>query len=160
MAPACIRGSAPAGDGRVVRADVSGAALVFALIGSAAMPAEPPISASTLERYCQAFTDEPGSQAGRRCVLYVRGFVDAVAASEHSAPDESESWTERAARTRLSGRYRAQVMKPDTACLAERRAMGKLVVRVLGRLRATASQRVSAQEVVHEVIRERSPCAD
>jgi hypothetical protein len=141
-----------------MRVSLACAALVSAVVGSAVMPAEP-ISAATLERYCQAFAEEPSSRAGRLCVLYVRGFVDGVTVSEHPASAESETWTERAARTRLSGRYRERVMSLDTACLTEAHAMGELIARVLERLQSPASRSLNARQVVLEAIRELPPCA-
>jgi hypothetical protein len=70
--------------------------------------AEPVLSGMQLFEYCKAFQTAPRSAEGRICAAYVRGFLDGALVSDvrvQARVVESESWLERARRTRLGTRH-------------------------------------------------------
>jgi hypothetical protein len=135
-------------------------AFVCALLLSALSFGSTPLSVAELQAYCRAFEAEPHSEHARLCVNYLRGFVDALIAVEAAvdpAGPKSESWAERAARTRLGARYQAK----NIACLDDAIALRELIARVLEQLDAQGTEESSsARDLVLRVLRERSPCED
>ncbi len=88
-------------------------AAALLLIGTTAVNAVEPLTATTLQRYCADYADDPESLLSQKCVAYVGGFLDgAVATDERVAEnvvseiEATESFAERAIRTRVYGRLR------------------------------------------------------
>jgi hypothetical protein len=119
-----------------------------------------PLSVAELQAYCRVFETEPQSDHARLCAHYVRGFVDGLIVAEAGvdpAVQRSESWAERAARTRLGARYQARGLE----CLDDPVALRALIARVLQKLDTQhAEGSSSARDLVLRVLRERSPCDD
>jgi hypothetical protein len=98
---------------------------LFLFIGVVGGPASAasPLDALTLFERCSAFVEQPKSSDGQLCDAYLRGFLQGAKAAggknRESAADES--WTDRAARTRLgqAALARASYCVPDSLTVAE-----------------------------------------
>jgi hypothetical protein len=89
-----------------------------------------PVSGARLAERCRVFQLEPDGKDGRFCSAYVRGFVDGspyvlIRTTQH--PDSRESFTERAARTRLG---RLTPLRPQY-CIDTSLSMRDLVAQIL-----------------------------
>lgn len=73
------------------------------LIGTQPAAATTPLKADTLFAQCTALIQTPSSAEGRLCDAYLRGFLQGVssAGGKQRSSTVDESWTDRAARTRL-----------------------------------------------------------
>jgi hypothetical protein len=58
-------------------------------------------SGRTLIAQCRAYVNERASDQGQLCAMYIAGFVAGLAASDPTARAETETYAERALRTRL-----------------------------------------------------------
>jgi hypothetical protein len=89
-----------------------------------------PLSGAQLAERCRVFQTAPDSKDGHSCSAYIRGFIDGspyvlVRATQQSKP--SESFTDRAARTRLG---RLHPSRPQY-CIDPFLSMRDLVAQVL-----------------------------
>ena len=89
--------------------------------------AETMLSSVQLHEYCKSFQTAPGSSAGRVCAAYVGGFIEGLVvvgdARVQDSAAASESWLERARRTRLGSHY---VRKP-TYCIDSSTALEQII---------------------------------
>lgn len=109
--------------------------------GSFAAPAEAsaeiaPLSADELYSSCLAYRDDPDSAGGRVCAAYLRGFLDGSrrAGEDAEASSRSESFRERALRTRAGSRQ----TRPARYCLDASVSLDQLVGELLTRRVADA----------------------
>lgn len=84
--------------------------VILLLLLPAAQAVEP-LSATTLNYYCEGYTDKPESTLSQKCVAYVGGFLDGAVATDARVAEnvveeieKEETFSERAIRTRVYGR--------------------------------------------------------
>jgi hypothetical protein len=90
------------------------------------------VSGAHLAERCRAFLQDAGSEDGRFCVAYVRGFIDGSANVVWKAPPDTavgstESFGQRAARTRLG---RSLIVRPKY-CIDGSLGMTELVAQIV-----------------------------
>jgi hypothetical protein len=109
-----------------------------------------PLYSAQLAGRCRVFQAEPDSKDGLSCSAYVRGFIDGsphvlVLSRQQSKP--SESFTDRAARTRLG---RLSPSRPQY-CIDASLSMRDLVAQILATADAmSAGHEVDATVLLHE----------
>lgn len=141
------------------------AALVF--LGASVAQAVEPLTASTLKRYCADYADDPESVLSQKCVAYVGGFLDgAVATDERVAEnvvaeiEETESFTERAIRTRVYGRMRD--FGPSVYaefCVGQPVPIKEVILHVIDDMASRDSVvDIAAQSILYASLREHYPC--
>jgi hypothetical protein len=102
------------------------------------------VSGAHLAERCRGFLQDAGSEDGRFCVAYVRGFIDGSANVVWKAPADvalssTESFGQRAARTRLG---RGLIVRPKY-CIDGSLGMTELVEQIV----AVADERPPQEDV-------------
>lgn len=127
-----------------------------------------PQSATTLHALCRAYVTEPASPDGARCASYVQGFLDGAGvgleAGRTDVPGKpDESWTERAARTRL-GKLAMQRLHEERAarfCLDDAVPLTDVIGRLLQHFEAEPpGPATTAAEATRRALPRAFPCMD
>ena len=121
-------------------------------------------SATELVLACRAFREEPQGKDGIRCHSYLRGYIEAAAATGEivlGSHDSDHAWADRAARTRIGARLqRGSLLRDPEFCLPTSAPIEELADRV-ARLpveRSPADERLAA-EMLRAVLRRHYSCA-
>jgi hypothetical protein len=126
------------------------------------------LSTEELVSHCSKYHDENASEDRTFCIRYIQGFIDgAVATDEHVANNVSqefgqgESYSERAARTRIGARldrYGPSVYADY--CLGDPVPLVEVVERVVADLanEAVAAKYPLARDAVYDTLRAHYPC--
>ena len=113
-------------------------------------------SGAQLIEWCQAYVDDWDSPGARFCDAYLRGFVDGSPQIAIQEPSESESFTQRATRTRLGRPVSAR----PKYCIASTTTVPELVVQLLTHARDMPSQGdTDASVVIYAMLARYHPCA-
>lgn len=126
-----------------------------------------PLRADTLKQYCAKFAEDPQSTLSQKCAAYVGGFLDGAVATDARVAEnvvnemeESESFTERAIRTRVYGKLRD--IGPSVYaefCVGAPVPVEDVVLKVADNLQARESlEGIAASSIVYAVVRENYPC--
>ncbi len=146
---------------------ISVAASVMMLVFAAPTMAVAPMSAETLNRYCEGYSDAPDSTLSQKCVAYVGGFLDGAVATDARVAEnvvnelaESESFTERAIRTRVYGKLRD--IGPSVYaefCVGQPVPLEDVVLKIAAELDERESiEGIAARNIVYAVLRKNYPC--
>jgi len=139
-----------------------------ALLAAQAARAVEALSTEELVSHCDKYHDESASEDRIFCVRYIQGFIDgAVATDERVANNvtqefgQGESYSERAARTRIGARlerYGPSVYAEY--CLGDPVPLVEVVERVVADLadEATAAKYPLARDTVYGSLRSHYPC--
>jgi len=147
--------------------------LVFLIVSLLAAPtaqAVEALSTDELMSHCEKYYDEQAREDRVFCMRYIQGFIDGAVATDERVTrnvvgeyDEDETFSERAARTRIGNRlerYGASVYADF--CLGDPVPLKEVVEHVVQD--ATDPERVAAnplaRELVYQTIREHYPCPD
>ena len=148
-----------------------GLMLLFALLLAApAARAVEALSTEELMSHCDKYYDEQAREDRVFCMRYIQGFIDGAVATDERVTrnvigeyEKEESFSERAARTRIGKRlerYGASVYADF--CLGDPVPLKEVVEHVVQD--ATDPERVAAnplaRELVYQTIREHYPCPD
>ena len=106
--------------------------------------------------------------AGTACMMYVRGFIDGAIATDPRVVtnvtreyEEKETFSERAARTRIGSRldrYGPSVFAEF--CIPQPVPLSEINSRVIDSLRGDHDPNEPARELVYRVLRQHYPCGD
>ena len=139
----------------------------IALIASPNAYAVEALSTEELVSHCVYFEDKPDSVDGVFCVRYIQGFIDGAIATDERVTnnvadeyDRSESFSERAIRTRLGRRLESFETYYAEFCLGEPvplKAVVELVVADLENEKRVANQPL-ARDFVYTTLRQQFPC--
>lgn len=111
---------------------------------------------------------DPQGREAAVCIAYIRGFLDSAMATgalaeqsrqRHSRP---ETWTQRAARTRVGSRLHAgrQARQPEY-CVEANLSVADVIDRLLQHMsKHPPDDETTAREVVASVLRRSFPCSD
>ncbi len=128
------------------------------------------LSTEELAEHCEIYLNEPDGEDGIFCVRYIQGFIDGAVATDERVTlnvadefegEETESFTERAIRTRLGNRLQefGSSYYPEF-CLGEpvplKEVVDLVVADVLDPLRTM--NRPLARDVVYTTLRREYPC--
>ena len=148
-----------------------GLMLLFALLLAApAARAVEALSTEELMSHCEKYYDEEAREDRVFCMRYIQGFIDGAVATDERVTrnvvgeyEKEESFSERAARTRIGKRlerYGASVYADF--CLGDPVPLKEVVEHVVED--ASDPERVAAnplaRELVYQTIREHYPCPD
>lgn len=139
------------------------------LMGASVAKAVDPLTATTLQRYCADYADDPESVLSQKCVAYVGGFLDgAIATDERVAEnvlgevEESETFAERAIRTRVYGRMRD--FGPSVYaefCVGQPVPIKDVILHVAEEMSSRESLvDIAAQSIVYASLRKHYPCEE
>jgi len=140
------------------------------LLAAPAALAVEALSTQELLSHCKKYHDEQAREDRVFCVRYIQGFIDGAVATDERVTrnivgeyDKDESFSDRAARTRIGKRlesYGASVYADF--CLGDPVPLKEVVEHVVED--ATDPERVAAnplaRELVYQTIREHYPCPD
>jgi hypothetical protein len=140
------------------------------LLAAPATLAVEALSTQELLSHCEKYHDEQAREDRVFCVRYIQGFIDGAVATDERVTrnivgeyDKDESFSDRAARTRIGKRlesYGASVYADF--CLGDPVPLKEVVEHVVED--ATDPKRVAAnplaRELVYQTIREHYPCPD
>ena len=140
------------------------------LLAAPAALAVEALSTQELLSHCEKYHDEQAREDRVFCVRYIQGFIDGAVATDERVTrnivgeyDKDESFSDRAARTRIGKRlesYGASVYADF--CLGDPVPLKEVVEH--GVEDATDPKRVAAnplaRELVYQTIREHYPCPD
>ena len=144
--------------------------LIALLLAAPAAHAVEALSTEELMSHCEKYYDEQATEDRVFCMRYIQGFIDGAVATDERVTrnvvgeyDKDESYSERAARTRIGTRlerYGASVYADF--CLGDPVPLKEVVEHVVED--ATDPARVAAnplaRELVYQTIREHYPCPD
>jgi len=144
--------------------------LLALLLAAPAVRAVEALSTEELMSHCEKYYDEQAREDRVFCMRYIQGFIDGAVATDERVTrnivgeyDKDESFSERAARTRIGkrmARYGASVYADF--CLGDPVPLKEVVEHVVQD--ATDPERVAAnplaRELVYQTIREHYPCPD
>lgn len=144
--------------------------LIALLLAAPAAHAVEALSTEELMSHCEKYYDEQATEDRVFCMRYIQGFIDGAVATDERVTrnvigeyDKDESFSERAARTRIGTRlerYGASVYADF--CLGDPVPLKEVVEHVVED--ATDPARVAAnplaRELVYQTIREHYPCPD
>jgi hypothetical protein len=144
--------------------------LIFSLLAAPTAQAVEALSTDELMSHCEKYYDEQAREDRVFCTRYIQGFIDGAVATDERVTrnvvgeyDEDETFSERAARTRIGNRlerYGASVYADF--CLGDPVPLKEVVEHVVQD--ATDPERVAAnplaRELVYQTIREHYPCPD
>lgn len=128
------------------------------------------LSTMELMSHCDKYYDESAREDRIFCVRYIQGFIDGAVATDEKVTqnvvgeyDNEESFSERAARTRIGRRLeRFGSSVYAEFCLGDPIPLKEVVEHVVED--ATDPERVSrnplARDLVYETLREHYPCSD
>ena len=98
------------------------------------------VSSAQIATQCRAYLEDPDSEDGRFCTAFVRGFIDGSPVVVLKTPPEtSESFAERAARTRLG---RPLAARPEY-CIDSSIGIARLIEQIV----AVADERPPREDV-------------
>lgn len=140
------------------------------LLATPAALAVEALSTEELMSHCEKYYDEQAHEDRVFCMRYIQGFIDGAVATDERVTrnivgeyDKDESFSDRAARTRIGKRlesYGASVYADF--CLGDPVPLKEVVEHVVED--ATDPKRVAAnplaRELVYQTIREHYPCPD
>lgn len=126
------------------------------------------LSTAELASHCARYHDPNASEDRTFCVRYIQGFIDGAVATDERVTnnvtrefEQDESFSERAARTRIGtrlSRYGASVYAEF--CLGDPVPLAEVVERVVADLAdaAVAAEHPLARDVVYLTLRSQYPC--
>ncbi len=143
-------------------------ALLLAVLCAGNANAVEALSTEELTSHCIVYEDDPDGEDGIFCVRYIQGFIDGAVATDERVTnnvaaeyDKSESFTERAIRTRVGSRlkrygpsYYAEFCLGDPVPLAE--VVEEVVADLLSL--ETFDGKEQARDVVYATLRREYPC--
>ena len=129
-------------------------------------PAAAWLSSGEIEHHCGALRDDPQSEAAMPCAAFLQGFLAGVAAHAARvralAGADEETFTDRAARTRIGTRLRLARMDEIGApayCLTEDVTVRHLLESLLAYYDEHPSDLdFTANEVLHQALVDSFPC--
>jgi hypothetical protein len=125
-----------------------------ALVICAHAQGETPISGEKLLTHCEAYLAQPGGDMGQFCEAYVRGFLQGVKARAKHVNDE-ETWSDRAARTRLGRNALART----SSCVPQTLTFDELIEKTVAHLQAnTEAAAKSAGAAIEAALLTHYPC--
>ncbi|MCU0988787.1 MAG: hypothetical protein MUE63_04165 [Xanthomonadales bacterium] len=139
-----------------------------ALLAAPAAWAVEALSTAELASHCAKYHDPNASEDRTFCVRYIQGFIDGAVATDERVTnnvtrefEQDESFSERAARTRIGtrlSRYGASVYAEF--CLGDPVPLAEVVERVVADLAeaAVAAEHTLARDVVYLTLRSQYPC--
>ena len=139
-----------------------------ALLAAPAAWAVEALSTAELASHCARYHDPNASEDRTFCVRYIQGFIDGAVATDERVTnnvtrefEQDESFSERAARTRIGtrlSRYGASVYAEF--CLGDPVPLEEVVERVVADLAdaAVAAEHPMARDVVYLTLRSQYPC--
>ena len=139
-----------------------------ALLAAPAAWAVEALSTAELASHCARYHDPNASEDRTFCVRYIQGFIDGAVATDERVTnnvtrefEQDESFSERAARTRIGtrlSRYGASVYAEF--CLGDPVPLEEVVERVVADLAdaAVAAEHPLARDVVYLTLRSQYPC--
>lgn len=139
-----------------------------ALLAAPAAWAVEALSTAELASHCAKYHDPNASEDRTFCVRYIQGFIDGAVATDERVTnnvtrefEQDESFSERAARTRIGtrlSRYGASVYAEF--CLGDPVPLEEVVERVVADLAdaAVAAEHPLARDVVYLTLRSQYPC--
>lgn len=144
--------------------------LTALLVTAPSVSAVEALSTAELMSHCDKYYDEQATEDRIFCVRYIQGFIDGAVATDESVTrnvvgefEKEESYSERAARTRIGRRlerYGSSVYADF--CLGDPVPLKEVVEHVVED--ATDPERVAAnplaRDLVYETVREHYPCPD
>ncbi len=147
---------------------VIGAMLSFGHMGS--VGAVEALSTEELRLHCAVYETDPNGSDGVFCVRYIQGFIDGAVVTDERVTynvadeaDREETFTERAARTRVGARL--NLYGPSVYaefCLGEPIPLREVVAAIVSDL--LDSQKVTgisrARDVVYNTLRQTYPCRE
>lgn len=152
----------------MTRKPLSGPAALLLVLFTLPAFAVDPLSASSLQRYCDGALESTGTPESRLCIAYVNGFLDGAVATDARVAenvvdeiDRDETFTERAIRTRVIRRiqdFGASVYAEF--CVGQPVPIADVVGHVIEEFDNYGSlEGVDAQDVVYASLRRHYPCA-
>jgi hypothetical protein len=148
---------------------LGGGLIMLQLLAAPAVKAVEVLSAQELASHCARLSIEPEGVDGQYCIRYIQGFIDGAVATDarvmlnaESALERSESFTERAMRTRAPTRgdhFRAAGLAGF--CLGDPlplRDVVDLVVADLAALPDAEAKDEPAMGIVYASLRQHYPC--
>ena len=139
----------------------------IAMFASANANAVEALSTEELISHCVYYENEPESVDGVFCVRYIQGFIDGAVATDERVTnnvadeyDRSESFSERAIRTRLGNRLERFQTFYAEFCLGEPvplKTVVELIIADLDDEKRVASQPL-ARDFVYTTLRAQFPC--
>lgn len=144
--------------------------LTYGILASAEAEAVEILSAEELASHCVEFHDDPDGVDGQYCVRYIQGFIDGAVATDvrvmlnMEAERETETFTERAIRTRIIDRNSlTRAAGYAEFCLGDPVPLVEVVTKVVAdldeRVKATDSSG-TARDAVYESLRRHYPCTE
>jgi hypothetical protein len=144
--------------------------LIALLLVAPAARAVEALSTEELMSHCEKYYDEQALEDRVFCMRYIQGFIDGAVATDERVTrnvvgeyDKDETFSERAARTRIGNRlerYGASVYADF--CLGDPVPLKEVVEHIVED--ATDPKRVAAnplaRELVYQTLREHYPCPD
>jgi hypothetical protein len=143
--------------------------MMLQLLAVPAVKAVEVLSAQELASHCARLSSEPEGVDGQYCIRYIQGFIDGAVATDvrvmlnaESAQDSSETYTERAKRTRApssADRFRAANLAGF--CLGDPLPLRDVVDVVVADLVALSDGKATnepAMEVVYISLQQHYPC--
>jgi len=141
--------------------------IVFSAVASDAHAVEA-LSTEELISHCAVYEEDPDGEDGIFCVRYIQGFIDGAVVTDERVTynvadeyDRSETFTERAIRTRLGSRidrygpsYYAEFCLGEPVPLAE---VARVVIADLLALENLEGREL-ARDVVYATLRREYPC--
>ena len=149
---------------------VSSALIAFAMTVAPTADAVEPLSTEELTMHCAVYEEDPDGEDGIFCVRYIQGFIDGAVITDERVTynvadeaDRSESFTERAIRTRVISRldrYGPSVYADF--CLGEPVPLREVVEVVVENLLNNEFVREMplARNVVYATLRTNYPCEE
>jgi hypothetical protein len=145
-----------------------GALLSFVYVAS--VNAVEALSTEELRSHCEVYESDPGGTDGVFCVRYIQGFIDGAVVTDERVTynvadeaDRQETFTERAARTRVGARL--NLYGPSVYaefCLGEpiplRDVVTVIVTDLLDPQKVAGISR--ARDVVYNTLRQTYPCPE
>ena len=139
----------------------------LAVLASPNANAVEPLSTEELLSHCIYYEDDPESVDGVFCVRYIQGFIDGAVATDYRVTnnvadeyDRSESFSERAIRTRLGSRLESFSTYYAEFCLGRPVPLRTVVEFVIADL--DNAQRIAAlplaRDFVYATLRAQFPC--
>lgn len=143
--------------------------LVFGvgLLGAPETRAVEVLSAEELASHCVAFPDDADGVDGQYCIRYIQGFIDGAVATDvrvmlNIEAERSETFTERAMRTRMIDRNSQQRAAGYAEfCLGDPIPLVEVVSKIVADLneRTKAMDTAgTARDAVYESLRRHYPC--
>ena len=154
---------------RVNQRSLPGSVLLLLLLVVPVTKAVEVLTAQELAAHCDLLKTEPDGADAQYCIRYIQGFIDGAVATDvnvmlnaETEPDSSETFSERAKRTRAPSRadqHRAAQLAGF--CLGEPLPLRDVVDVVVADLQAradSAGKDDSAMEVVYASLQQHYPC--